>query len=72
MAYRLLQNETAVLGLLDGDRLPFPERAPKYIRARLYTYHFTAEFRTKDWWTRKLKQVGENLISIVNGMKSLS
>ena len=56
-ASRLLQNETAVLGLLDRDRPPFPERAPKYVRARLYTYHFTAEFRTKDWWTRELKQV---------------
>ena len=56
----MLQNESAVLGLLDRGRLPFPGRAPKYIRARLYTYHFTDEFRTKDWWWRELKQVSES------------
>ena len=62
LTHRLLQNESAVLGLLDKGRLPFPGRAPKYIRARLYTYHFTDEFRTKDWWWRELKQVSESKI----------
>ena len=51
-------DESSVLGLLDEGRLPFPKGAPKYIRARLYTYHFTDDLGSGDWWWRELKQVG--------------
>ena len=57
---RLLQNEPAVTHLLAQN--PFPEKAPKYIRARLFQYEFTsrAEHRaTGAWWKRR--EVGEYL-----------
>ena len=43
-------SEPAVLGLLESN--PFPAAPPKYIRARLYRYHFT-HFGSPDWWTRE-------------------
>jgi hypothetical protein len=52
---KLLQGDKAILGLLRTN--PFPDRPPRYIRARLYEYHFTtAEERrqTGQWWTRSL------------------
>jgi len=56
LCVRLLQGEPAVLRLLAEN--PFPEQAPKLIRARLYEYHFTdpATRRvTGGWWRRELK-----------------
>ena len=47
---RLLQGEPAVLRLLQYN--PFPAAAPKYIRARLFQYHFT-RWGSHDWWTRE-------------------
>jgi len=47
---RLLQGEPAVLRLLRYN--PFPDAPPKYVRARLYLYHFT-HFGGKGWWTRE-------------------
>jgi len=47
---RLLQGEPAVTHLLQYN--PFPDRPPKYIRARLYLYHFT-HFGERGWWTRE-------------------
>ena len=47
---RLLQGEPAVLRLLQYN--PFPTAPPKYIRARLYQYHFT-HWGSRDWWTRE-------------------
>ncbi|MGH7990110.1 MAG: lipase maturation factor family protein, partial [Limisphaerales bacterium] len=52
---RLLQGSPPVLALLEKN--PFPKHPPKYIRARLYDYHFTnlAERRaTGAWWKREL------------------
>jgi lipase maturation factor 1 len=51
---RLLQGSKPVLGLLETN--PFPEAPPRYIRARLFEYHFTnfAEKRqTGAWWKRE-------------------
>lgn len=39
LVYRLLQGQQDVLDLLAKN--PFPHRAPIYIRARLYKYHYT-------------------------------
>ncbi len=50
---RLLQGSPEVLALLRHN--PFPESPPRYIRARVYDYHFT-DFETRRqtgaWWRR--------------------
>jgi hypothetical protein len=53
-AAKLLQNDPAVIGLLRSN--PFPGSPPKYVRARLYEYHFTTgeeRAQTKAWWKRR-------------------
>lgn len=47
---RLLQGEPTVLRLLRYN--PFPHGPPKYIRARLYLYHFT-HWGDRAWWSRE-------------------
>jgi hypothetical protein len=47
---RLLQGEPTVIHLLAWN--PFPYAPPKYIRARVYLYHFTT-WGSHDWWTRE-------------------
>jgi hypothetical protein len=47
---RLLQGEPAVLKLLRYN--PFPQHPPKYVRARLYLYHFT-RWGSRNWWWRE-------------------
>jgi hypothetical protein len=52
---KLLEGDPEVLGLLRQN--PFPQHAPRYVRAMLYEYHFTtpAEHRqTGNWWKRTL------------------
>lgn len=52
---RLLQGSPAVLALLRGN--PFPDKPPRYIRAKMYDYVFT-NFEVKrvtgNWWHRQL------------------
>jgi len=51
LAYRLLEGKAEVLKLLDPDS-PFANRGPpKFIRAKLYKYHFTTG--GQDWWSRE-------------------
>jgi lipase maturation factor 1 len=47
---RLLEGEPAVLRLLRYN--PFPDKPPKYVRARLYLYHFT-HWGERGWWWRE-------------------
>jgi hypothetical protein len=47
---RLLQGEKSVLRLLAYN--PFPNAPPKYVRAKVYLYSFTA-FGEKTWWRRE-------------------
>ena len=52
---RLLENDRTILGLLKKN--PFPDGPPRYIRASLYEYHFTAPAArraTGRWWDRAL------------------
>lgn len=52
---RLAENSPDVMELLDGN--PFGDRAPKFLRARLYEYEFTSPeevFESGKWWNRKL------------------
>jgi len=48
--FRLLQGEPSVVRLLKHN--PFPNAPPKYIRARMYQYHFT-KFGQPGWWKRE-------------------
>lgn len=52
---KLLQDDKAVLGLIKKN--PFPDKAPKFIRARAYLYQFTKPEEKKEsgnWWKREL------------------
>ncbi|HTL54303.1 MAG TPA: lipase maturation factor family protein [Candidatus Limnocylindrales bacterium] len=56
LCVRLLQGSGDVLHLLQKN--PFPDRPPKYIRARLYTYQFTTPAERKQsgaWWKRQYR-----------------
>ena len=62
---RLLQNSPDVTGLLSKN--PFPQAAPKYVRALVFDYSFTdfAEHRqTGDWWKRRPRGVYLRPISL--------
>ena len=55
---QLLRGDRATLSLLKTN--PFPERPPRFLRARYYRYWFTTpdeRQRTGRWWNRQL--VGE-------------
>ncbi len=52
---KLLENDRPVLGLLRTN--PFPDAAPRYVRAMLYEYHFTdpqERAATHQWWKREV------------------
>ncbi|XP_071955396.1 lipase maturation factor 2-like [Antedon mediterranea] len=52
LVYRLLQGKPEVMNLIGQS--PFPDKPPKYIRAKRYTYHYTPyNSSKKDWWTRE-------------------
>ena len=51
---RLLEGSPEVLAFFEKN--PFPEVAPRYVRAVLYDYHFSdpkTRSETGAWWTRK-------------------
>lgn len=50
--WKLLHNDAGTLSLLANN--PFPGEPPRYIRARLYLYHF-APAGGEAWWTRTLE-----------------
>jgi hypothetical protein len=53
LVWKLLHNDPGALGLLAND--PFPDRPPRYLRARLFRYEFTPPGDTSgDWWRRTL------------------
>ena len=52
MMKRLLEGDATLLRLFETN--PFPKSPPKFIRARLFVYHFT-HWGSKDWWTREEK-----------------
>jgi hypothetical protein len=60
---RLLEGSPQVTALLEKN--PFPDRPPRYIRARVDEYSFTtfeARGRTGEWWSAK--RLGEYLPAI--------
>lgn len=59
LVYRLLNNEKAVLDLIDNKSLPYSQ-GPKHIRVKQYLYHYTNSFerrKTGAWWKRDFKKV---------------
>jgi hypothetical protein len=57
---KLLENDPATLRLLREN--PFPDRPPRFVRARLYLYRFTTPKERREsgaWWHRTL--IGEYL-----------
>ena len=48
---RLLEGSPDVLGLFRTN--PFPGKPPRFVRALVYDYHFSAP-GSQDWWTRTL------------------
>ena len=46
LLYRILENKKEISTLLDRKRSKI---APKFVRSKLYKYHFTEE----NWWTRE-------------------
>jgi predicted DCC family thiol-disulfide oxidoreductase YuxK len=55
---QLLQGSPSVLRLIKTN--PFPDAPPRYIRARLFNYHFTNEEekrQTGAWWKREEQQL---------------
>jgi hypothetical protein len=47
---RLLEGSPEVLGLLKTN--PFPDHPPRFLRARLFLYHFTRKPGSA-WWQRE-------------------
>lgn len=65
LVYRLLQNKKSVVGLLDQSQNPFPNAAPKLIRAKLFHYRFAENVDNQtDWWTREEKKEYLPLFSV--------
>jgi hypothetical protein len=57
---QLLRGSDDVRTLFDHD--PFPDRPPRFVRARLYRYRFTdldEKRTTNNWWRRE--EIGEYL-----------
>ncbi|XP_033124611.1 lipase maturation factor 2-like [Anneissia japonica] len=66
LVYRLLQGKQEVVDLIGPS--PFPDKPPKYIRAKHYNYHYTrVNSNTKDWWTSDKEE--EYLPSVHLGMQ---
>ncbi|XP_048727876.2 lipase maturation factor 2-like isoform X1 [Ostrea edulis] len=59
LIYRLMTGQREVLDLIQHN--PFPDKPPRFIRAKLYHYHFTGQtpkdkwYSKKDWWVREEK-----------------
>ena len=53
LAEHLLEDNTAVLNLLDHN--PFPERPPRFVRFLLYQYQFSTpeDGIEGQWWNRE-------------------
>jgi hypothetical protein len=60
LAYLLLKGEPAIKSLISHD--PFPERPPRFVRARLYRYSFAKSRAGGAYWERELE--GEYLLPL--------
>jgi hypothetical protein len=52
LAYKLLRGDRGIKRLLARD--PFPDRPPRYVRARFYRYGFAPLGERGVWWKREL------------------
>ncbi|OAD57121.1 Lipase maturation factor 2 [Eufriesea mexicana] len=56
LAYRLLSGQPEVLALMNNVENPFLQKPPRYIKASLYRYSYTAwnqSWNKQTWWTRE-------------------
>ena len=71
LVFRLLQGSPPVLTLLESN--PFPDRPPRYVRAKLYQYRF-ADSRTHaatgQWWTREFARPYFPSVSLADFVES--
>ena len=52
------------------DKNPFPDGPPRYVRGRLYEYHFTdaaTRRATKAWWRREPRGPFGPVLTLENG-----
>lgn len=64
---KLLENDKPVLSLLKSN--PFPDQAPKFVRAELYEFHFASpetHRETGQWWVRNLARIYFPPVSLDN------
>ena len=65
---RLLEGSRPVLRLLKTN--PFPDSPPRYVRAKLFDYHFTTmaeKEKTGAWWIREEKELYCPVLSLRRG-----
>ena len=48
---------------MDLSTNPFPTKAPKFLRSKLYNYHFTTDFYDSNWWNREEGEIYSPMIS---------
>jgi hypothetical protein len=65
---RLLEGSPPVLALLKEN--PFPDHPPRYLRANLYDYHFSATHEDGKWWQRKMVGPFTNVIELKTEQES--
>ena len=68
LAYRLLEGRQEVSQLMSPS-CPWRNKTPKFVRARKFTYTFTTDPRSRDWWQRK--EEGEYLPVLTKDNKGL-
>merc|ERR1719219_2189792 len=69
LVQRLLEGKQDVMDLLDPGS-PFKSKPPKYIRALLYKYTFSAS-GSKDWWERTLQNEYLPIVSKKDGLDDI-
>ena len=68
LAYRLLEGRQEVSQLMSPS-CPWRNKTPKFVRARKFTYTFTTDPGSRDWWQRK--EEGEYLPVLTKDNKGL-
>lgn len=68
LAYRLLEGREEVSQLMSPS-CPWRNKTPRYVRAKKFTYTFTEDPQSKDWWQRK--EDGEYLPILTRDNKGL-
>ncbi len=60
----MISDKKDVLKLMDYKRIPFKKKPPKFVRSKLYHYHFTIQEEPENWWYREEKAEYSPIISL--------